>query len=272
MMDNRNNQAQSGQNTNNAPQGHRLNLTPTDIVNQDFGHKMRGYDSEEVDNYLDLVIKDYETYNEQIKAIQQENNRLKSRIDELTKQLSAQGPAVAGNSSAGSGSSASNYDILKRLSNLERHVFGVSKANPVPSVQRSYVPPRYNSAPAQGPTNRFAGPGMQTSPNPPMTHRGEETPQYSQPAQYQEPQTPNQPASRQNPAPQPQVNRGPQQPQSTPVAEPSAKSDPYQNQVGGGTQYRNYGPQSPENQTNNGYVNPNPAPQPSGENNYRPQQ
>lgn len=264
-MDNRNNQAQAGQGGTNAPQNRRLNLTPTDIVNQDFGHKMRGYDVEEVDNYLDLVIKDYETYNEQIKAFQQENNRLKSRIDELTKQMNAQGgPAVAG--AANPGSNVSNYDILKRISNLERHVFGASKANTTPSMPRSYTAPRFSAPQPQQPNPSAAPAGYGPAPKPSTE------PSFASGSPFQESSQPR-PAQQQSGQPQ----------QS---AAPRNEPNPYQ---GGGTQYRNYGSAAnnggqPAPQPNNApYGNPrpsNPAPQngpeqpANGENNngYRPQQ
>lgn len=265
-MDNQQNQAQPGQKAANAPQNRRLNLTPTDIVNQDFGHKMRGYDVEEVDNYLDLIIKDYETYIEQIKGLQQENNRLKSRIDELTKQLNAQGGPAAPGTAPAAGSSVSNYDILKRISNLERHVFGASKAAPAPTSPRPYPAPRFNPSAPTGNTPQPNGPAPYGSGAAPTKS---EEPHYPSAPQFQEPRQP-QPANRpQQPAP------------NAPTGEPN----PYQ---GGGTQYRNYGPAAPTSPqsapqqpnpapySNPHPANPNPASgnsdQPSGDNHCRPQQ
>lgn len=112
-----------------------INYTPKDILQKVFRQKMRGYDPNDVDSFLDNIIKDYETFNKQFQELSDENERLKVQVDELNKQL-----AVAGNQqmpSAGTGSptvsrptasqpmsSATNMDILKRLSNLERRVFG----------------------------------------------------------------------------------------------------------------------------------------------------
>lgn len=36
-------------------------LTPLDIHNKEFTRKIRGYDEDEVNEFLDQVIKDYET-------------------------------------------------------------------------------------------------------------------------------------------------------------------------------------------------------------------
>ncbi|MCA1030454.1 cell division regulator GpsB [Bacillus timonensis] len=90
----------------------KFKLTPKDILEQDFKTAMRGYKQEDVDKFLDLVIKDYETFYQEIEELKQENSRLKRQLDESFKK---QTPAQTG---------TTNFDILKRLSNLEKHVFG----------------------------------------------------------------------------------------------------------------------------------------------------
>ncbi|AMV61503.1 Cell division protein GpsB [Pediococcus damnosus] len=97
-----------------------MNLTPKDILQKEFKPKMRGYDPADVDTYLDSVIKDYESFQKNIQQLQDENERLHDKIDELTKQVSV-GKTT---SSAQPSNGATNMDILKRLSNLERRVFG----------------------------------------------------------------------------------------------------------------------------------------------------
>lgn len=97
-----------------------INLTPKDILQKEFKPKMRGYDPADVDTYLDSVIKDYETFSKNIQQLRDENERLLDKIDELTKQVSV-GKTT---SSTQPVNSATNMDILKRLSNLERRVFG----------------------------------------------------------------------------------------------------------------------------------------------------
>lgn len=98
---------------------------PQDILNKQFKTKMHGYNQDEVDSFLDDIIKDYDAMLKEIDRLNYKNARFANRIDELNKQLtvaktaSTQTPAVSGSSTA-----ATNYDILKRLSNLERHVFG----------------------------------------------------------------------------------------------------------------------------------------------------
>ncbi|MER2225585.1 MAG: cell division regulator GpsB [Carnobacterium sp.] len=95
-------------------------LTTKDILQKEFKTNMRGYSPTEVDEYLDEVIRDYESYNKEITQLKAENDRLLSKIDELTKQASIGKPSY----SSQPNSTVTNFDILKRLSNLERHVFG----------------------------------------------------------------------------------------------------------------------------------------------------
>jgi len=95
----------------------KLKLTAKDILEKEFKTGLRGYQQEEVDKFLDLIIKDYETLHKEIEALQQENTRLKRMMDEQkTKQPAppVQQPVYT----------SANTDILKRLSNLEKAVFG----------------------------------------------------------------------------------------------------------------------------------------------------
>ena len=92
----------------------KVKLTAKDILEKEFKTAMRGYKPEEVDKYLDWVIKDYETFHQEIEELQQENMRLKKQLEDTTRR-----PAPAAQTAG-----TTNFDILKRLSNLEKHVFG----------------------------------------------------------------------------------------------------------------------------------------------------
>ncbi|MCC5895480.1 MAG: cell division regulator GpsB [Alkalibacterium sp.] len=94
-------------------------LTQKEILEKDFKTKVRGYDPTEVDEFLDVVIRDYESFQNELDKLKSENNRLLDKLDEQTKQMNTQSK-----SQNQSGSNVTNFDILKRLSNLERHVFG----------------------------------------------------------------------------------------------------------------------------------------------------
>ena len=94
---------------------------PKDILQQEFKTKMRGYDPVEVDEFLDGVIKDYEAYNKEILTLQEENDRLQAKIAQLTK---SQAISSRVQTEAPKSQTVTNFDILKRLSNLEKEVFG----------------------------------------------------------------------------------------------------------------------------------------------------
>ena len=53
--------------------------TPKDIFEQEFKSSMRGYDKKEVDEFLDDIIKDYETYISTIEELRQENTQKKKK-------------------------------------------------------------------------------------------------------------------------------------------------------------------------------------------------
>lgn len=91
-----------------------IRLTAKDILEKDFKMSFRGYNADEVDKFLDLIIKDYEQFEHKLSALEQENAQLKREVKKLSEQKSSVAP-IAG---------STNYDILQRLSNLEMKVFG----------------------------------------------------------------------------------------------------------------------------------------------------
>lgn len=90
------------------------------IFEQEFGREVRGYNKVEVDEFLDDVIKDYETYAALVKSLRQEIADLK---EELTRKPKPS-PVQAEPLEAAITSSMTNFDILKRLNRLEKEVFG----------------------------------------------------------------------------------------------------------------------------------------------------
>lgn len=62
-----------------------MRITPLDIEQQQFGRSFRGYNEDEVDNFLDRIAKDYEEIlNENIKT-KEELERLQTRIEEYSR-------------------------------------------------------------------------------------------------------------------------------------------------------------------------------------------
>ncbi|MBR2989907.1 MAG: cell division regulator GpsB [Solobacterium sp.] len=103
----------------------KVNLDIQSILDKQFNIDFRGYSAQEVDAYLDLVIEDYQTYqeitaelNEKIEELERTNASLRAKLIEVegrTRALEANPtPAEQG---------AGNLDILKRLSRLEDQVF-----------------------------------------------------------------------------------------------------------------------------------------------------
>ncbi|WP_078595773.1 cell division regulator GpsB [Evansella clarkii] len=91
-------------------------LTQKDILEKDFKTGLRGYSQEEVDQFLDQIIKDYDAFENRIDWLEKEVERLKKEAAALSEHTKRPQPQPqAGNT---------NYDILRRLSNLEKHVFG----------------------------------------------------------------------------------------------------------------------------------------------------
>ena len=87
----------------------RISLSTKDILQKQFKRSFRGFDIEEVDAFLDLIIRDYDTF-----------QRLLTKVDELSRQATV---SKVNRTSNVSSSGVTNFDILKRLSNLEKHVF-----------------------------------------------------------------------------------------------------------------------------------------------------
>ncbi|WP_019241958.1 MULTISPECIES: cell division regulator GpsB [Bacillus] len=95
----------------------KIKLTAKDILEKEFKSGMRGYKPEDVDQFLDLIIRDYETFHQEIEELKQENVKLRKKLEDNNNR-----PTTASYQQAAPGTT--NFDILKRLSNLEKHVFG----------------------------------------------------------------------------------------------------------------------------------------------------
>ncbi len=104
----------------------RIILTANDVLEKRFKVDARGYRPQEVDKYLDIVIKDIKEYNYIIRELQeekrdliddnmklkQENRRLKAKLDTIKDY-----PVNETN----------NADLLRRLSNLEKIIYGAEE-------------------------------------------------------------------------------------------------------------------------------------------------
>ena len=101
----------------------RLYLTPQEILEKELKIDARGYRPQEVDKFLDMVIRDYTEYSnivrkleKDIKDLTDDNIKLKQEIRRLQE--------VASASSEAPSRSINNVDLLKRISQLEKVVYG----------------------------------------------------------------------------------------------------------------------------------------------------
>jgi len=99
----------------------KYNLNAKEILEKQFHIDLKGYTTHEVDMFLDLVIEDYESYQNYIEELgghlqryEDENRKLHSRINELELKLKFENDKTG---------SVDQVDLLKRISNLEKEVF-----------------------------------------------------------------------------------------------------------------------------------------------------
>lgn len=104
----------------------KIKLTAKNILEKEFKTGMRGYQQEEVDKFLDLIIKDYEAFHKEVEQLKQQNARLEQELEEQRKKSSGVPvqPTPSPISTPQPVYNNTNTDILKRLSNLEKAVFG----------------------------------------------------------------------------------------------------------------------------------------------------
>jgi len=102
----------------------RIMLTVKDIFEKEFKIDTRGYRPQEVDKFLDLVMRDYEEFTainkdltQEIKLLTEDNLKLKQEIRNLKMKLDA----IKEDSDS---ETSNSVDVLKRLSNLEKIIYG----------------------------------------------------------------------------------------------------------------------------------------------------
>ena len=100
-----------------------VTLTPQDILDKDFNVDTRGYRPQEVDKFLDIVIKDYSEYISMTKKLRKENKLLEEEISRLRQEIRRL-KEYKETSGEFENTRTTNLDILKRLSSLEKTVYG----------------------------------------------------------------------------------------------------------------------------------------------------
>jgi len=91
------------------------------ILNKEFNVDFKGYSASEVDAFLDLVIQDYQKFNQllgeanqQIEQLQRINAQYQAKLIETQGRLDVSGTAEP---------TVNQVDLLKRLAKLEQEVY-----------------------------------------------------------------------------------------------------------------------------------------------------
>ena len=99
-----------------------VSLSIQDILEKEFKIDTRGYRPQEVDSFLDVIMRDYNEYNNIIKALVKdnkslmaENHTLKEEVRNLKSSIEA---AKYGEKEI------TNVDFLRRISQLEKIILG----------------------------------------------------------------------------------------------------------------------------------------------------
>ncbi len=102
----------------------KITLTPQEILEKDFKIDTRGYRLKEVDQFLDVIISDYEQFFAIIDSLEKEKAELLREIMTLKQDLRNAKMNVEIARKNTDTAEVSNLDILRRLSQLEKEVYG----------------------------------------------------------------------------------------------------------------------------------------------------
>ena len=102
-------------------------LNPDMLYNWDFKVDARGYRHQEVDKVLDMVISDYNAYNSMIREKDRQIDALNNQILELKQKLrnAKANMDIVKNSER----QVTNVDLLRRISELEKIIYGRNSDN-----------------------------------------------------------------------------------------------------------------------------------------------
>ena len=101
----------------------RILLTGKDILEKEFKIDTRGYRPQEVDKFLDAVIRDYDEFMAIIKETENDKKELiedNIKLKQEIRNLRSKFDVIRESSSP----EVTNSDLLRRLSNLEKAIYG----------------------------------------------------------------------------------------------------------------------------------------------------
>ena len=103
----------------------KISLKPQDILEKEFKIDTRGYRLKEVDQFLDTIIGDYEEFLNIINNLEKEKTDLMAEIMSLKQELRNSKLSMEVVKSNADNSDVTNVDIMRRLSQLEKMVYGL---------------------------------------------------------------------------------------------------------------------------------------------------
>ena len=103
----------------------KIELSPQDILEKEFKIDTRGYRLKEVDQFLDIVINDYEHFYSMINDLEKEKADLLGEIMRLKQEIrNMKMNAEIAKKNSSDIPEVTNVDLLRRLSQLEKMVYG----------------------------------------------------------------------------------------------------------------------------------------------------
>ena len=102
----------------------RILLTNKDIYEKEFKIDTRGYRPQEVDKFLDDIMRDYEEWEKIVSELEEEKKEQLEEIIKLKQEiryLKTQLDVVKDGKNEGN---INNTDLLRRISNLEKVIYG----------------------------------------------------------------------------------------------------------------------------------------------------
>ena len=97
-------------------------LTIQDILEKEFKIDTRGYRMQEVDQFLDIIIRDYNEFGNIIKNLQAEKRKLILENDDLKQEVRDLKSSL--DTLKSEEKEVTNVDLLRRVSQLEKIILG----------------------------------------------------------------------------------------------------------------------------------------------------
>lgn len=102
----------------------RVVLTSRDILEKEFKIDTRGYRPQEVDAFLDTIIKDYDEMKSMIRELERDKKQLIEDNISLKQDIRNLKTKIEILSESEGVGNTSNVDVLRRISKLEKIIYG----------------------------------------------------------------------------------------------------------------------------------------------------